>query len=719
MALSAVQRAYCNNLLELTKKAIAIQKKIDDIRAAIAKIRAFKLGAALKTLADNVGAELSAVAGQLASQIVGAAAGALSGAAAAIFQMIFKQILKILLAGPAAIFSMISLPLGKAKKHTQRERLKLLSAKGRMSVCIRIISKWLSGYGGEKYVQQMKDALPYIQAVLRNTGEMLNQLNTTDKAPYFNSATYGKILSDLKTSVSITEPKSQIITTLDFQTSLDAAQDEEIKNQMNDPGKGIGGLSINDYYDKKKEDYAEEYRKSIKTNNPSSVSAWDIVATAQEYSKKVTTEAENMAAKTKYTLQIESLDSWYELQKQIITNDVKVLRVDIISRSFSQSKDKLAANFSADYNELTKNLKGMRSDIIDAFADYKQSQLYTGITYGALDRLKALMGFFIDAAAYGSNGSAQIAITMLEESRELVLDTFNTFTADIYDAGRGELLAAKASLDVSIANVELKAADAVLKATLVKNLTDTINLEGTLVEESKKFDVFKGELEKIPDFNGDKNKWGVNDPVSLADVGKYFSLIGDIVKLAASAPTLITGSSKLMSQIKKVNKTFDDMLTHNTKVSYALEQYTPLQNEMTNELKRMIDALGSPLFANILMALSVADLLAELGSNFDINGRCDEDPEHRAKVAALENAYEIQAQQTRDNLEASMKNNLAAMEEMLEKTKDFFKKQTELIKAKVIASQELRTSPPQDPGLEPNNSAETRNSQAAYYSSAV
>lgn len=728
MALTAVQKAYCDNLLELNKKAIAIQKKIDDIRAAIAKIRQFKLGAALKSVADNVGAELTAIAGQLASQIVSSAAGAISGAMAAILQMVFKQILRILLAGPTAIFSMINMPLDKAKKHTQREKVKLLSAKGHMTVCVKIISKWLSGFGGEKYVKQMKDAMPYIEKTVSGIQSILNELNVPEgQTPYFNSTAYNNVLLNLRNAVDITEPKSSVLEKLDFQTNIEADQDEEINRYLDDPAYGldigIGSISMNDYRDQKKLDYAKEYTDRISSinasRNPSNVSSWNVVASTQENLKRIASEADISFAKSKYKLQIEGLDNWYEINKQIVINRVKFTRVDVIGRSVIRSKDRLAAEFSADYNELTKNLKAMRSDIIDAFADYKQSQLFTGITYGALDRLQALMQFFIDAAAYGAFGSVQVAVTALEQSQEVILDTRDTFSSDISNASSGELLAAKASLDVAIGNIELKTADAIMRATLVKNLTDSINLKKALENESVKFDLFRGEVESIPDFNGQLNKWGVNDPASLADVGKYMSLLGSIVKLAASAPSMITGGNRMMSQVKEVNRTFDEMISHNSKVENALYSYTPYQNEMTNELKTMLDSMGLEFFALAVMALSITDMLNQMRKNFMMNQACEDDPEYQAKVAALDNAYEIQAETTRKNLEASMRNNLAAMEEMLERTKDFFKRKLDMDKAKKVAEQKLKTTPPQDPGLEPNNSATTREAQAAYYSSAT
>lgn len=624
------------------KKKAEAEQKYKDAQKASRKWKEMLKNTKIGTFFDALLGEAVAAVGFLASQLAAAALGAVSGMANKILETIFNQLLKIIMAGPEAIFALVKFPQDKAKLHTQREAQYIFSAQNSMRIVIRILNKYLGGFNSDQYYVSMKKALPHIQRAITGIEDLLKEMNVTANSSagdsvYFDTNKFNSIMGSIDIAVRETIPKSIL---------AQVAGLEEVGEKRKQEEREIADKKNKEWYDRKKRELDSTYRdllNGLRKQLSDSKKAEANKRQAREDQKDngqntgfITDTQNNIGDQfrgegaeidlnrriggidAEYQTKLEGLKRDYEFQveKDRGLADLKALdptnnkHKKLVSEAFDQKK----IEFTRDMDMLGGNLKKMLLDIKDAFIEYKMSQFFTGVTHDSVELIKKyVIGYLIQLAQKASKASATGAAIPLNGAKYQLEDVHGDFTKDINGWQKGEIKAAIMAKDLSVGNLQLQLADALLGGTITTSLIAMMNFDKFLKSETDRFNAYKDKLAEIPDFKGEKGKWGVNDAESLSDVTQYLDLIKQIAFTITTAPGKMLSQDKndkkdLQKIIYAIDGKFSALLSHNTTVAKTLVSYTPYQSGMVNQLKRLIDSM-IPYLAYGMAALSVAQMI--------------------------------------------------------------------------------------------------------------
>ena len=399
--------AYCKALIEilaLEEDTIAKYFSLKSILVDQLKL----LGGFFVNVGDISIAELTSAAGELVSNMVSSLTEVASGATSAILERILSSILEILLSGPEVLLSLIGLPLKEARKYADDELKYILGARRNMALSIGIISKWLSGLGGEKYYVKMRAALPAIEAALLDMSAMIRNLETTeDKSPYFSRLIFNRIVSNLEQAIILSEPES-IITKYSGASKISAQKKNEYISSET--------LKLrNDWYNPKKDTIDQNRKDAIKKIRASYFQDLGIIGVVDL--KALTTVGELNPLQAPITVidaawesAIETLDTEFEVKKQsIILRASEIENEAIIKETISRGADRFLTEFNNDVSKLKKYLIAMLKNIKDATKANGLCQIYSNATYKSVDSIKQWIRWFIDMSAKAGGGAAEVA----------------------------------------------------------------------------------------------------------------------------------------------------------------------------------------------------------------------------------------------------------------------------------------------------------------------
>ena len=588
---------FCQNLLEIKRIEDDLNRKYNSLKKQIAETLKL-LGGGLAGLADIVGAEIIAAAGELASSIVSTVAGAASAAVAAALEAILSQLLTILLSGPEALLSLLALPLKKAHDATVSERNYIFKAKTNLSNILRILSKWLGGFGGERYYQQIKNAIPFLEQSLIDITSMINDLDVNQDestvSPYFNTDIYNRIISNLNTAIDITEPESILSLGLgqNFEQQKVKYQQTHLRELRED-----WYIPIRNRINKTREDAINKITPSTSRN----------VIVNELFERRHKLKLAQIDTKWEYDTKIHN-EEYKQRQEIVRASSVESIAGVSLKEALKQSRDKQSTEFKADILQLTENLASMGRNIRDAYIENKKSQLFTNSSYHAVNKIKDFIKWFIEAARKAGGGASEVAIEALNGAGIIIGQVRDEFQDDKNRYQQDNISTSEMSVDIVMGNAQLKIADSFMSGLITSSLIELINLDEFFGEEQEKFERFRKRIDLIPDWDERLGVWGVD--LENTAITPYISLTVSIAKLVGLAPIALTSSTKSAKEnfnkdLRKIDSEFTKLLNHNTTVLTTLSSYTPYQSDQANAIKRYLDAIGFSYLSYAFTALSI------------------------------------------------------------------------------------------------------------------
>ena len=439
----ATRAKFCENYIMATNAVISVRDKI---------ARALKL---IKHPTQILGAAAAAITDLAASIVAGAiasAGAAVAGAAAAILQQIFELILEILLAGPEALASIMAIPLRKAKRAAQDEIAALTAAQQNLDSIFSILNKWLGGFGGDEYIDRIKQTIPLINEAVHYIGNMKDDLKGSPA--FFDENKYNVIIGDISQAIDITKPTPIIyeLAGIDQKSDLNIAAAIESR-RINKLNEYLDTIDVwyageKDRIDKKRSDAISAAFAAFPSDNKN-------IITNRMTTPGITGAVANLSAgkpeEAKRALAVSKAESTYiaDIEKIDADKNYRIQAANVKSRIWSESASPLNGNnlkktgkaigsaisdaFLQDMNSLKAALQDLGTSIITAYAMNKKSQIYTNAAYKAKDLIQAMLRFFIGAAYYAGKASAPVASAALESARVILSKVANKTNNGMYD----------------------------------------------------------------------------------------------------------------------------------------------------------------------------------------------------------------------------------------------------------------------------------------------
>jgi len=572
-----------------------VQKLINKIIETKAKI---KFG--ILNFADVAGSELLSAIESVAASVSQSALGALSKASAAILEAVFSSMLKILLGAPTAIFSLVAIPQSQAKDACQKERIFLTRAKSNFDAILAIVLKWTYGADGAKYYDQMKKAMPYIENSLKLISDMIVSLDGTPLSPgqtrnsVFNESKYAELQNNLHRSIIETKPYSFLNEKFRITSVIESEAAIIYQKKSKD---------INSEYAKEKSKVGKEY-----LNKMASLQATHNIKNA----------ADIEIAKNVYATKIEVITATKKLRLAKAQADSKV-EATINASTYLKEIGGIEASFVFDMQQLSSNLESLYRNIVQAFVNYKLSQLMCNSAYNIKDIIKNIMNEMIKLVRDSTNVAGDAVIKSMESSQSLIQIVFNKFTSAIDKVEQSQPISSiQLSQTVFLGNQLLSAADANLDATITESLIKLINSDDFLADLTGRFDKFIKDLGDIPDWDGKKEVWAVD--ILNSTISPYIQLMANVTEMLVSAPALAistNGKKTIGILLTKSNKSFNTILTHNSFVNNVLYSYTPYTESDVGNLMRFLSNAG--LLQSFAVGMSVIQLITKLSMDLSTN----------------------------------------------------------------------------------------------------
>jgi len=577
----------------------SLLKTSRDIKALIDKIvlNKAKIKFGMIDFADVVGAELLSAIESVAASVAQAALGALSKASAAILELIFSEILKILLGAPTAIFSLVAIPQTQAREACNKERMFLSKAKINFDAIFAIIIKWTQGQDSAPYYEQMKRAMPYITKSIDLISDMINMLEgvSSDRNAVFDESKYRQVQINLHNAIRETKPYS----TIDNILGIDAIIESDTAKIYSTLEK-----KINEDYGAARSKASKEYMNEV-----SSLPSNNIIKTAQME-----------VAKNKYSTKLNVIAATRKLQLAKAQLEAKA-KATFNASNYLKAVQGIGASFVFDMQQIGKNLEQLYHNILQAYANYKISQLLCNNVYNIRSFIQNIINELINLIRKGSNLAGDAVIQSLEVSGsiiEVVQEKFNDSIAKVESSQ--PISAIQLSQMVFLGNQMLSAADANLDATITESLIKLINADDMLVDASGKFDDFIKNVENIPDWDGKKGVWAV-DMLNSAP-SPYIKFITNITEMVSSVPAIALSKNQseknvLRTLMINTDQTLRVVRRHNSVVTNVLYSYTPYMGSEIGNLMRFLSNAG--MLQSFAMTMSIAQVAIKLASDLTTN----------------------------------------------------------------------------------------------------
>ena len=596
----------CQVYADINSAKAKILKQYLDIKELINKILStkIKLKFGIVDLADVIGAEVLSAVETLAASVAKAALGAISQAASSVIEAILKELLKILLAFPTAIFSLVSIPLSQARMYNEKERLYLSRANGNMRVILGIVMKWTAGASGEQYYQRIVNSMPYIKKSISLIQDIIKELQgeaiTTGgkRNSVFDDAKYNSLQANLNRAIKESMPVSVINNNSQLTANIERDR-SSIYKKLSDP--------INKEYGKRRKAAAAKYIKGV-TN----------ASVKQDINHAI--DQENF--KQQYSVDLNYIELWKkeELAKaQMEATYQSATNGSTYVKSFYGLSDQ----FSYDVKLLTDNLSQFSSNMVNAYSNYKLSQIMTNNVYNIRGLIRNVINEIISLLRDVSNKAGDSVITSLNISRAMIEVVYDNFTdaSDKFVAPDKSISAIELSQTLFVGNQTLMAADAVMDSTITESLRKLINSDDVLQSSNNEFNDFINNISLIPDWNGEPGIWAVD--IFKLTPSPYIQVIADCANLIVSVPALSISNSKEDQQtvrklLVKVNKSFNVLSKHNRIVYSTLYSYEPYVGSEVGNLMKILSAAG--MLQNFASVMSVATLIAVIGADVATRG---------------------------------------------------------------------------------------------------
>lgn len=620
------QKQACEIVLNTQIAIVRIIKRVREIseKLKILLENKSKLKYGIINLLDVIGAETLTAITSVAASAAKAILGAVSGMASTLLEAILSSILKILLANPTAIFSLVAIPHQQAVKSVAEERRLLQEARRNMRTILFIILKWTQGVGGARFYGQIKSALPYVQAAISLSADIIHDLeggpsdDSERRNAQFNESKYRAMQWNLERAIDITKPDSIIDTKFQITKKV-----EQNRNRL---------------YKKLKSKIDDDYRKKRKD-----LSLW--------HSKSAVLISQNSES-LKAALQEESLRHKYATRRKIIDTEYKeklhaaelqaAAQALVDKSAYLKAIGGIAAEFSHDIEVLGTNLVEFTENLKDAYVAYRRSQGLCNAIYRIRDLITNLINEMINILRKTSNASASAAIKSFETAQSIMEVVEEDFSDNVerYENPSEKISSTELSGAVITGYGLLSSADAILDGTITQNLADLINSDDVLQFANEDFEKFHQALTQIPDWDGRLGVWAVS-PTDSA-ISPYIQMISDATTVLVKVPPLAISNSaddrdEITKILKSINGTFRVLISHNAFVSNTLNSYVPYMSSDAGDLTRILANAG--LLESFATTMSIAALAADIVISVVKGGLDDTMPTYANCRAAYPDLY--------------------------------------------------------------------------------
>ena len=581
-------------------------QQIEDIVRKIVEIKAqIKFG--IVSISNIAGAEIIAAISSLAAQAAQNLLGSVSNMAASLLQSILASILKILLSHPTAIFSLVAVQQERAIARVRQERRFLRQASSNIRVILFIITRWTKGIGGTKYFNQIQRALPYIEAALRLSADLIQELEgepTTEaeqRNAVFNEGKYNLLRQNIKRAIEETKPQS----ILAGESQISVIVEENRRKRYN-----VLAQEINADFKKRMRELTQWFQSELAKIDTSD-QTMRVVLKRQNLQNAYGTKRSVLEARRK---------------EQLAGADTKSsVQAFVDGSNYVKAAQGLGGQFSYDMQNLTRNLGDFVENIKDAYLNYKASQALCNSIVRSRDLIRKLIGEIIAMLRKVGNEASDIVIQVLENTEVLLDMTREDFqeVVDSYTSVEEKVGPIEMSTTLVRGHGMLLAGDALLKSTINDSLVDLINSDDMLQDADGSFSKWITAMEKIPDWDGKEGVWAVS--LLQSSTAPYLGMIAKAVRLLRKAPKLsisnrLRDQEKMAKLVRELNNSFRTVGSHNSYVYGVLTSYTAPMSSEAGNLRRILSMAGllNAFALNMSLVALVADITAMV-VNFDLD----------------------------------------------------------------------------------------------------
>jgi len=616
------------DILDTKSKLIQAVMDVKDAVRKLSEIRG-KIRFGIINLADVIGAETIAAISSISATIATSIFGAASKAVSNVLNLIISQILKIVLAYPTAIFSLVAIPHEQAILSAGMERRSLLKARENLRTVLQIMSKWLRSVSAVDYYAQIKNAIPYIEAAIREASSIMKGLegdSDDGRNATFSEGSYNKLRSLIATAIQITKPQSVVVNTLKINQSIEADRKRIYGNKKVVIDKKYRELKVST-----DEEYQAKLAKAYERNSRIEY-AIDSRTTSNEDDSKIKKVAKSIhESKLKETqsmgfaIQIEELKLEWSARISVLENEHST-RLSVAEMEASKEAalntqrwldgfNNVQISFVFDMNLVGKNLSELVSNIGKAYSYNKMCQLQCAVIYDIRGYIARLINEVISMLRATSNRAADLMLGPMRTVRSMleVADEKFVAAADKYEDKAKKISSAEMSATVSLGHGLLLASDATLSGSINKALINLINSDDVLQDSNNKFDRFTKRLYDIPDWDGKTGVWCVS--LLNSAQSSYVKTVIDCTSALSQTMVLSVSNDpddkiRIGKLLRTIEASFSTLLTHNGIVYSALASYTPYMSSEAGDLKRILTGAG--LLNTFVTTMSVIELVSDL-----------------------------------------------------------------------------------------------------------
>lgn len=602
-------RAACLIYAQLKLAYARLLRKFQQIQEIVQRIIEIKaqIKYGIINISNIAGAEILTAISALAAQAAQNLLGAVSNMAANLLQAILTSILKILLSHPTAIFSLVAVQQERAIVRVRQERRFLRRASSNIRVILFIITRWTKGIGGANYFKQIQRALPYIEAALRLSADIIQELEgepTTDaeqRNAVFNEGKYNLLRQNIKRAIEETRPRSVIAGKSQVTTIVEENRRER--------------------YDALARKINDDFKKRIRE-----LTRWFQTELAK---------IDNSNQTTGVVLKRQNLQNAYGVKRSVLEARRKEQLAGADARASAQAfvdgsnyvkaAQGLSGQFSYDMQNLIQNLGEFVENIKDAYLSYKASQALCNSIVRSRDLIRKLIGEIIAMLRKVGNEASDMVIRVLESTESLLDVTREDFQAVVnsYTSAEEKVGPIEMSTTLVRGHGMLLSGDALLKSTINDALVDLINADDVLEDADGSFSRWIADMEKIPDWDGKEGVWAVS--LLQSATAPYLGMIAKATRLLRKAPRLAISNrprdqEQMSKLVRELNNSFRTVGSHNSYVYGVLTSYTAPMSSEAGNLRRILASAG--LMNAFALSMSLVALVADITAmvvNYDLD----------------------------------------------------------------------------------------------------
>lgn len=642
----APPKAVCSAISQFIEIKEQIRQTVADIKKVIGKAIKIKskILYGLVSLADAAASQAISAASTIASTLAQQVLSQASSLASTAIESALAPLLKILLSGPEAVFSLVSLPLEYAIKANEREAYFLDKAKYNIDLVISIFSKWTVEMSGAQFAAQMNAALPFIKTAIEKCETVIAKLEVDEDAgltSQFDEATYGQMRNALSNAIEVTTPSSSIV---------DRERLEDNANRVAERNSSVEIKKIKARYKLERNRLIADYQAVVEKNSGKD---------------DIGSQADVVKAKASLGLNMTRLDS-----KKKIEIDAAKLKAKNAAISNPDTYTGVVRNVSEEFADDMAALWGAMNSFITntakAYVQYRDSQVMTISTYDIRNLINFLIEKMIDLVAKAGNGAGAAVSGPLLLARRTLEGVRDMYTEQLrkFNSSNESVSSVSLSTKLVAGHTLMLGVDSTLSATITDSLVALINSDELLDNQADEMnDLFK-KIYDIPDWDGELGVWGVSLVNSAA--APYPRLIAAATSVVSTLATtgLVPSEDSIIAnrnRLIRLEKTFRSVSKHNSRVRSALQSYTPPYSPYIDEFKKAMAAVPSWIikaFLNGPTAFNTIQMVANIAgdkANTDVLGegniidRCtlaypDNFPNDKGAATAMMSAEQLPVQ---------------------------------------------------------------------------